>query len=103
MLQPTTEILETMAEATEKAIFEDDVKFACLRLMKDLQEGELEIEQISKYLFDICAEVAASTASHIAIAIFDIHQLDNAMAETQQKAYDEMENELQKIIANFTE
>ena len=103
MLHPTPQILEKMANATELAIFEPEVKQACLQFIQAIENEQLGFDEMAKHLFMLSAEVASSTASHIAIALFDPQELDEAMDLAKEQAYEEMEAELQKILADFTE
>jgi len=98
---PTLETVFVMSEACREGVFDDNVREAVVDVLQNYQE--LDVEQLTVMLFNLCANVSASVGSALAVALFDTDKLDEVVLELNETENQAIDAELENLIQNFHE
>lgn len=84
--------LQQLREIAESALFQENVRVACLEIMATYQN--IDIEELVDKLFNLCAEVSANAVSATTHLFVDTDELEKFIDQEQEK-------ELQEMIESF--
>lgn len=86
------QLLSQLQEIAEGALFQDNVRLACLDII--VSYNNLEVEELVEKLFNLCAEVSANAVSSTTYLFVDTDELEQFIDQEQEK-------ELQEMIESF--
>lgn len=98
---PTLETVFAMQEACQEGLYDDNVREAVVDVLQNYQE--VDVEQLTVMLFNVCANVSASVGSALATTLFDTNKLDEIILGLNEADEQAVDTELQHLIENFHE
>lgn len=84
--------LQELKEIAEQAIFQENVRTACVELMVTYKQ--LDVNELTEKLFNLCAEVSANAVSATTYLFVNTDELEKFIDQEQEK-------ELQEMIESF--
>jgi len=84
--------LQQLKEIAEQAIFQENVRTACVELMVTYKQ--LDVNELVDRLFNLCAEVSANAVSATTYLFVNTDELEQFIDQEQEK-------ELQEMIESF--
>lgn len=80
--------LQQLKEIAEQAIFQENVRTACVELMATYKQ--LDVNELVDRLFNLCAEVSANAVSATTYLFVNTDELEQFIDQEQEKELQEM-------------